>query len=185
MQHFGILRGARFQLGILVLLALIFGFGGAAAAQDKQIKKEPIQPAPANSGSEMFKQYCAACHGTTGKGDGPAASALKQPPANLTTLTKRHDGKFPEDYVANVLRNGVKAPAHGDAEMPGVGSAVLVDGPERGGRQFENWESDEVHQVHTSEVGWTASGSRRLSTAAVVCAGDAAQRPVFPGVALG
>ena len=118
MQHFGILRAARFQLGILVLLALIFGFGGAAAAQDKQIKKEPIQPAPANSGSEMFKQYCAACHGTTGKGDGPAASALKQPPANLTTLTKRHDGKFPEDYVANVLRNGVKAPAHGDAEMP-------------------------------------------------------------------
>ena len=118
MQHFGILRAARFQLGILVLLALIFGFGGAAAAQDKQIKKAPIQPAPANSGSEMFKQYCAACHGTTGKGDGPAASALKQPPANLTTLTKRHDGKFPEDYVANVLRNGVKAPAHGDAEMP-------------------------------------------------------------------
>ena len=118
MHHFGIVRGARFRFGILVLLALILGFGGAAAAQDKQIKKEPIQPAPANSGAAMYKQYCAVCHGKTGTGDGPAASALKQAPANLTTLTQRHDGKFPEDYVANVLRNGAKAPAHGDAEMP-------------------------------------------------------------------
>ncbi|HEY1471235.1 MAG TPA: c-type cytochrome, partial [Candidatus Acidoferrum sp.] len=67
---------------------------------------------------EMFKQYCAACHGKTGKGNGPAASALKQEPADLTTLAQRHDGKFPENYVATVLRNGVKAPAHGDAEMP-------------------------------------------------------------------
>ncbi|MFZ1030479.1 MAG: hypothetical protein WAN72_00700, partial [Candidatus Acidiferrales bacterium] len=49
---------------------------------------------------------------------GPAASALKQKPANLTTLAKRHDGKFPDVYVEQVLRNGVKAPAHGDAEMP-------------------------------------------------------------------
>jgi len=118
MHHFEIARGARFQFGILVLLALIFGFGGAAWAQEKEIKKEPIKTAPANSGAAMFKEYCAVCHGKTGKGDGPAASALKQAPADLTTLAQRHDGKFPEDYVANVLRNGAKAPAHGDAEMP-------------------------------------------------------------------
>jgi len=43
---------------------------------------------------------------------------LKQQPADLTTLAQRHDGKFPSDYVTNVLRNGVKAPAHGDMEMP-------------------------------------------------------------------
>ena len=66
----------------------------------------------------MFNQYCAVCHGPTGKGDGPAAAALKQPPPDLATLAKRHGGKFPDDYVTNVLRNGVKAPAHGDAEMP-------------------------------------------------------------------
>jgi mono/diheme cytochrome c family protein len=119
MHDFGIARGARFQFRILILLGLILGFGGpAATAQDKQIKKEPIQPSSASSGAKMFKQYCAVCHGPTGKGDGPAASALKQAPADLTTLAKRHDGKYPDDYVANVLRNGVKAPAHGDAEMP-------------------------------------------------------------------
>jgi mono/diheme cytochrome c family protein len=118
MQYFGIARFARFQFGSLMLMMLVLGLGTAAFAQDKQIKKEPIQPAPANSGAEMFKQYCAPCHGKTGKGNGPAASALKQEPADLTTLAQRHDGKFPENYVATVLRNGVKAPAHGDAEMP-------------------------------------------------------------------
>jgi mono/diheme cytochrome c family protein len=56
------------------------------------------------------------CHGKDAKGDGPAASALKQQPADLTTLAKRFNGKFPDAYVANVLHNGVKA--HGDAEMP-------------------------------------------------------------------
>lgn len=66
----------------------------------------------------MFKEYCAVCHGKDAKGDGPAASALQQAPPNLTTLAKRHDGKFPDQYVENVLRNGVPAPAHGDAEMP-------------------------------------------------------------------
>lgn len=118
MHHFGIAQGARFHVGIFVLLALILGLGSAAAAQDKQIKKEPIKPAPAYSGAAMFKEYCAVCHGKTGKGDGPAAAALKQAPADLTTLAQRHDGKFPEDYVATVLRNGAKAPAHGDSEMP-------------------------------------------------------------------
>ena len=46
------------------------------------------------------------------------ATALKVPPPDLTTLAQRHDGKFPDDYVSNVLKNGVQNPAHGSAEMP-------------------------------------------------------------------
>ena len=118
MDHFEIAHGARYQFGILILMGLVLGFGGVAAAQDKQIKKEPLKASSPSSGAEMFKQYCAVCHGKTGAGDGPAASALKEAPANLATLTQRHGGKFPGDYVATVLRNGAKAPAHGDAEMP-------------------------------------------------------------------
>ncbi|MGA8145373.1 MAG: cytochrome c [Candidatus Acidiferrales bacterium] len=118
MQDCRIARGARIQFVILMLMGLILSFAGAAAAQEKEIKKEPIKTSKAASGEEMFKQYCAVCHGKTGKGDGPAASALKEAPADLTTLSQRHDGKFPDGYVANVLRNGAKAPAHGDAEMP-------------------------------------------------------------------
>ena len=64
----------------------------------------------------MFKDYCAVCHGKDAKGDGPGSVGAERAPANLTTLAKRHDGKFPDLYVEEVLRNGVTEPAHGDAE---------------------------------------------------------------------
>lgn len=118
MAHFEIPRNTRFQIETFLLLAVFLGLGNTAFAQDQQAQKEPVKQAAPLSGAGMFKDYCAVCHGKDAKGDGPAASALKQKPANLTTLAKRHDGKFPDVYVEQVLRNGVKAPAHGDAEMP-------------------------------------------------------------------
>ncbi|MGA7223862.1 MAG: c-type cytochrome [Candidatus Acidiferrales bacterium] len=118
MPHFETPRETRVRNGILILIGLFLGFGNTAFAQDKQVKKEPIKQTVPLSGAGMFKDYCAVCHGKDAKGDGPAASALKRAPADLTTLAKRHDGKFPDLYVEDVLRNGVKAPAHGDAEMP-------------------------------------------------------------------
>ena len=69
------------------------------------------------SGADIFKWYCAACHGKNAKGNGPAASELKVPSPDLTTLAKRNKGKFPADYVTRVLVNGPK-PAHGTPEMP-------------------------------------------------------------------
>jgi mono/diheme cytochrome c family protein len=102
----------------MVLAASLFSLATLVGAQDKTIKKAPIKSSNPASGAEMFKQYCAVCHGPGAKGDGPAASSLKVQPPDLTALAKRHDGKFPDDYVANVLRNGAKAPAHGTAEMP-------------------------------------------------------------------
>ena len=118
MPNFEIPRGIRFQIGIWILLGSFLGLGNTASAQDKQVKNEPIKQTLPLSGAGMFRDYCAVCHGKDAKGDGPAARALKQTPADLTTLAKRHDGKFPDSYVAKVLRNGVKAPAHGDVEMP-------------------------------------------------------------------
>ena len=49
---------------------------------------------------------------------GPAASALKTPPSDLTTLTKRHAGKFPEEYVTEILRFGIPIQTHGSSDMP-------------------------------------------------------------------
>lgn len=102
----------------LVLAAFLLSLASVASAQETTIKKVPVKPSNPTSGAGMFKEYCAVCHGADAKGDGPAASALKVPPPDLTTLAKRHDGTFPDAHVANVLRNGVKAPAHGTSEMP-------------------------------------------------------------------
>jgi mono/diheme cytochrome c family protein len=104
--------------GFFLSASLMLLLTSPAKPQETQIKKKPIQETSPASGAEMYKAYCAVCHGKDAKGDGPAAAELKVPPPDLTTLAKRHDGKFPEDYVASVLRYGVKAPAHGSSDMP-------------------------------------------------------------------
>jgi len=71
------------------------------------------------SGQTMYKEYCAVCHGADAKGQGPFAPTLKVPPADLTTLAKRHGGKFPYEYVSGVLRFGPGPNIlHGASDMP-------------------------------------------------------------------
>jgi mono/diheme cytochrome c family protein len=41
-----------------------------------------------NAGKLLFEQYCAACHGPTGRGDGEAGKSLSPPPADLTRLSR-------------------------------------------------------------------------------------------------
>ncbi len=48
--------------------------------------KNPLDASAAAEGAKIFQANCQACHGTTGKGDGPAASSLVPPPANLAQL---------------------------------------------------------------------------------------------------
>lgn len=92
---------------------------GLASAQDKPvIKKVPIQQTSPASGKEMYTQYCAACHGADAKGTGPAAPALKTPPADLSTLAQRNGGKYPSDRVSEILRTGTGVAAHGSSDMP-------------------------------------------------------------------
>jgi len=114
------------------LLASVF-----AGAQDKPTVEHKAAPAtsPA-SGKEMFMSYCASCHGKTGMGDGPAADALKVPPANLTQLAKKF-GKYPSLRVSSILRGQANLAAHGNAEMPMWGNIF---------RQMSGGHESEVQQ---------------------------------------
>ena len=55
----------------------------------------PIPGATMSAGQQYFVRYCSACHGMTGRGDGPAAPALRTPPADLTRLAQRRGGISP------------------------------------------------------------------------------------------
>jgi mono/diheme cytochrome c family protein len=69
-------------------------------------------------GRDSFNRYCAPCHGVGGRGDGPVAP-LRTRPADLTTLARRHDGRYPADSVRELVTGvGRPLPAHGTAEMP-------------------------------------------------------------------
>jgi mono/diheme cytochrome c family protein len=106
----------------VLLLSTFFCFTTAilSPAQDKktEIKHVPAPATSAASGKEMFKAYCAPCHGQSAKGDGPAASALKTPPPDLTVLAKNNGGKFPSDRVTSILRGQATVSAHGNQDMP-------------------------------------------------------------------
>jgi len=108
----------------MILLGTLVMATSLCLAQDKTgqkpvVKQTPIKPTSAASGKEMFNQYCATCHGIDGKGNGPAASAMKAPVTDLTQLAKKHDGKYPANSVASVLKfGGGPAASHGSAEMP-------------------------------------------------------------------
>jgi len=100
-------------------------FAAAVSAQNQPqptIKHVPVTATSPTSGSEMFKTYCAVCHGTDGKGNGPAAAALKVAPADLTTLSKNNGGKFPDMKVVSTIRGQSNLAAHGTQEMPVWGS---------------------------------------------------------------
>lgn len=51
----------------------------------------PATPAVAERGRQVFMENCASCHGSRGRGDGPAAAGMLPPPADLTGLhTRQH-----------------------------------------------------------------------------------------------
>ena len=102
----------------IFLAASSAAFVGTAQQPAPKIKTVPIQQTAISSGPEMYTTYCAACHGSKGVGDGPAAAALKIPPTDLTTLSAKNNGVFPANHVATVLRFGVENPAHGSPQMP-------------------------------------------------------------------
>lgn len=97
------------------LLLVVFAASGQGVPPVNKVQAEMPDVA---SGKKTFTEYCASCHGEDGKGIGPAASALKTPPSDLTKLAKMHAGKFPEDYVSEIVRIGKPVQAHGSADMP-------------------------------------------------------------------
>jgi mono/diheme cytochrome c family protein len=105
-------------VGLCVALMLFATVVGAQEQTQKTIKHVPLTATSPSSGQEMYKAYCAVCHGTDGKGNGPAASALKTAPTDLTQLSKNNGGKFPDLKVAATIRGEGNIAAHGTPEMP-------------------------------------------------------------------
>ncbi len=104
----------------IIMAFAVLAISAVVMAQNSApvVKHVPITNTPSNSGAEMYKSYCAVCHGTDGKGNGPAASAMKVPPSDLTTLAQKNGGKYPAAHVASVIRGQASLPSHGSEDMP-------------------------------------------------------------------
>jgi len=69
-------------------------------------------------GPDLFRAYCAPCHGLDAKGTGPAASALKAKVPDLTLLASNNRGQFPAADVRELILGDKIVAAHGSREMP-------------------------------------------------------------------
>jgi nucleotide-binding universal stress UspA family protein/mono/diheme cytochrome c family protein len=101
-------------LAASIVAACVLLLPAPAAAQEYQQN---------TAGAELFRTYCASCHGTTARGDGPLANAMNKKPANLTEIAQRNGGKYPTELVFKTIDGRQPVRGHGGPDMPVRGDA--------------------------------------------------------------
>ena len=76
-----------------------------------------------NGGSDLFRRYCASCHGATARGDGPLADVMRRRPPNLRELHKRNPATYSSDLVYRIIDGRQQVRGHGGPDMPVWGDA--------------------------------------------------------------
>jgi mono/diheme cytochrome c family protein len=110
-------------LGLMVA-AQVTTVGSQRTQAPERSRSQPTERAPqltprSMSGKDLFGFYCATCHGRDGRGNGPAAAALKTMPADLTRIAARREGRFPRSEIAAIIATENRSvTAHGSADMP-------------------------------------------------------------------
>jgi mono/diheme cytochrome c family protein len=108
------MNARKWMVSVLIAGGWLFG----SAQPTPKIRYAQPENVTASDGPQMFRAYCSVCHGVGGLGNGPAASALKKRPADLTQLARKNNGKFPVYRVANLIQGADPNAAHGSRDMP-------------------------------------------------------------------
>lgn len=104
---------------LVVLLSIAFTVAWYQEGPAKTGQTQRPKPLIASvKGPELFREYCAPCHGEDGKGNGPVAAALNGKPSDLTTIAQSHGGVFPAKRVRDIIAGNDLVLAHGSREMP-------------------------------------------------------------------
>lgn len=120
LKHIGLVATLGLALVVLMWIAQpVVEHGNGTALAQSQASDEEVQLIQSLDGQTLYRTYCAVCHGMDGKGGGPAAAALKKVPPDLTRISERNRGVFPEARVQQIIAGEeVPTPAHGSREMP-------------------------------------------------------------------
>jgi len=120
------------SIGALSLVAPVIlglGLGAALSVDGQEAKAKPkLDQTAAAMGANLFRNYCASCHGPEGRGDGPLAEHLRTSPTDLTRIASKRGGEFPFDDVVDSIDGGRAIGSHGSADMPAWGDALSKSG---------------------------------------------------------
>src|SRR5581483_4439410 len=78
-------------------------------------------------GREMYLKYCASCHGSQGKGDGPVSRDLKIKATDLTLLLSKNNVVYPLNRVMAAIDGSQTVLGHGTRAMPVLGEFFRVE----------------------------------------------------------
>ena len=109
------------SLIVAVLTAVLLAPGPLSAQSQKSAPLADDQFPPlirSTQGADLFRAYCASCHGTNAQGHGPAAAALRATVPDLTLIARRNGGEFPVDRVRRIITGDHVLASHGSREMP-------------------------------------------------------------------
>lgn len=81
----------------------------------------------AQTGEDLYKRFCASCHGTGGHGDGPVSKSFPTSIPDLTKIAARSDGTFPTQRVHEFIDGRRFVVAHGTRDMPVWGMAFWLE----------------------------------------------------------
>ncbi|MGB9243784.1 MAG: c-type cytochrome [Candidatus Acidiferrales bacterium] len=114
--------------------------GEERAQQQQESVKEYQQLIRSVEGPDLFRAYCASCHGKDGKGDGPVAPTLKATVPDLTIITVSNDGNFPVARMKRIIMGEGMIASHGSREMPVWGPIFhqIEEDVDRGNVRVEN-----------------------------------------------
>jgi len=109
------------SLIVAVLTGVLLAPGTLAAQSQKSAPSPDDQFPPlirSTKGADLFRAYCASCHGTNAQGHGPAAAALRATVPDLTLIARRNGGEFPVERVRRIITGDHVLASHGSREMP-------------------------------------------------------------------
>jgi mono/diheme cytochrome c family protein len=97
---------------------LVFGIAPIIAAQMLLAMRATAEDLSTYNGAQLYRRFCASCHGASGMGDGPVAPSLNVMVPDLTHIARRHSGEFPADLVRRIIDGRTVQIPHGTREMP-------------------------------------------------------------------
>ena len=106
------------RLSLLSLFMALTACTGLSTPQNEMPTRD--------DGARFYTRNCVACHGMSGQGDGPVAKRQVLRLPDLTTISARNDGTFPQARVMSYIW-GDPGNDHLERVMPSFGGRMAED----------------------------------------------------------